>query len=240
MGLLDGRNGADLRGRERPLDRVGHRPGAPRRGRRGRLLVDREPHREARPAARRVDRLDLRRALRRPVRRRHRARLRALGRDPRPPRHPRPRPGLRQARGPVAAASSTRRATGSRWPWTCRPTRSSRSPARPGRTCDRGSSILTLTYYGAEKVVANYNVMGVAKAALEASVRYLAADLGPDGVRVNAISAGPIRTLAAAGIAGLQATVRRRSTRSPRCAPTSRSRTSAGAPCTSPRTCRAP
>jgi enoyl-[acyl-carrier protein] reductase I len=68
----------------------------------------------------------------------------------------------------------------------------------------RGSSILTLTYYGAEKVVANYNVMGVAKAALEASVRYLAADLGPDGVRVNAISAGPIRTLAASGIAGFK------------------------------------
>jgi len=67
-----------------------------------------------------------------------------------------------------------------------------------------GSSIFTLTYYGAEKVVANYNVMGVAKAALEASVRYLAADLGPDGIRVNAISAGPIRTLAAAGIAGFK------------------------------------
>jgi len=68
----------------------------------------------------------------------------------------------------------------------------------------RGSSILTLSYYGAEKVVSNYNVMGVAKAALEASVRYLAADLGPDGVRVNAISAGPIRTLAASGIAGFK------------------------------------
>jgi enoyl-[acyl-carrier protein] reductase I len=67
-----------------------------------------------------------------------------------------------------------------------------------------GSSILTLTYYGAEKVVANYNVMGVAKAALEASVRYLAADLGPDGVRVNAISAGPVRTLAASGIANFK------------------------------------
>ena len=67
-----------------------------------------------------------------------------------------------------------------------------------------GSSVLTLTYYGAEKVVGNYNVMGVAKAALEASVRYLAADLGPDGIRVNAISAGPIRTLAAAGIAGFK------------------------------------
>ena len=68
----------------------------------------------------------------------------------------------------------------------------------------RGASVLTLTYYGAEKVVANYNVMGVAKAALEASVRYLAADLGPDGVRVNAISAGPIRTLAASGITGFK------------------------------------
>jgi enoyl-[acyl-carrier protein] reductase I len=67
-----------------------------------------------------------------------------------------------------------------------------------------GSSVMTLTYYGAEKVVANYNVMGVAKAALEASVRYLAADLGPAGIRVNAISAGPIRTLAAAGIAGFK------------------------------------
>jgi enoyl-[acyl-carrier protein] reductase I len=67
-----------------------------------------------------------------------------------------------------------------------------------------GSSVLTLTYYGSEKVVSHYNVMGVAKAALEASVRYLAADLGPDGVRVNAISAGPIRTLAASGIAGFK------------------------------------
>ena len=62
-----------------------------------------------------------------------------------------------------------------------------------------GGALLTLTYLGAEKVVPHYNVMGVAKAALEASVRYLAADLGAQGVRVNAISAGPIRTLAAAG-----------------------------------------
>jgi enoyl-[acyl-carrier protein] reductase I len=65
-----------------------------------------------------------------------------------------------------------------------------------------GGSIVTMTYFGAEKVVRNYNVMGVAKAALEAAVRYLAADLGPDGVRVNAISAGPIKTLAARGISG--------------------------------------
>jgi enoyl-[acyl-carrier protein] reductase I len=67
-----------------------------------------------------------------------------------------------------------------------------------------GGSIMTLSYYGAEKVVANYNVMGVAKAALEASVRYMAADLGPDGIRVNAISAGPIRTLAASGVSGFK------------------------------------
>jgi enoyl-[acyl-carrier protein] reductase I len=64
----------------------------------------------------------------------------------------------------------------------------------------RGSSVLTLTYLGSGRVTTNYNVMGVAKAALEASVRYLAADLGPDGIRVNAISAGPIRTLSASGV----------------------------------------
>ena len=69
-----------------------------------------------------------------------------------------------------------------------------------------GGSAVTLTYYGAEKVMPNYNVMGVAKAALEASVRYLAADLGPDGVRVNAISAGPMRTLAGAVIGGARKT----------------------------------
>jgi enoyl-[acyl-carrier protein] reductase I len=67
-----------------------------------------------------------------------------------------------------------------------------------------GGSIISLTYYGAEKVVPHYNVMGVAKAALEASTRYLAADLGPQNIRVNAISAGPIKTLAAAGIAGFR------------------------------------
>jgi enoyl-[acyl-carrier protein] reductase I len=63
-----------------------------------------------------------------------------------------------------------------------------------------GGSILTLTYYGAEKVIPHYNVMGVAKAALETSVKYLAVDLGPENIRVNAISAGPIQTLAARGI----------------------------------------
>ena len=67
-----------------------------------------------------------------------------------------------------------------------------------------GGALVTLTYYGSEKVAPNYNVMGVAKAALEASVRYLAHDLGPQGVRVNAISAGPIRTLAASGVSGFK------------------------------------
>ncbi len=66
------------------------------------------------------------------------------------------------------------------------------------------ASILTMTYHGSTQVVPNYNVQGLAKAALEASVRYLAADLGPRGIRVNAISAGPIRTLAASGIAGIR------------------------------------
>lgn len=67
-----------------------------------------------------------------------------------------------------------------------------------------GASILTMTYHGSQQVAQNYNVMGVAKAALEASVRYLANDLGPRNIRVNAISAGPIRTLAASGIAGFR------------------------------------
>ncbi|RME08866.1 MAG: enoyl-ACP reductase [Anaerolineae bacterium] len=67
-----------------------------------------------------------------------------------------------------------------------------------------GGALLTLTYYGSEKVAPNYNVMGVAKAALEASTRYLAYDFGPHNVRVNAISAGPIRTLAAAGVTGFK------------------------------------
>jgi enoyl-[acyl-carrier protein] reductase I len=67
-----------------------------------------------------------------------------------------------------------------------------------------GGSMLTMTYYGSEKVMPHYNVMGVAKAALEASVRYLASDLGPKGIRVNAISAGAIKTLAAAGISGFR------------------------------------
>ncbi len=70
---------------------------------------------------------------------------------------------------------------------------------RAEKLMQNGGSILTLTYYGAEKVMPHYNVMGVAKAALEASVRYLAVDLGKQGIRINALSAGPIKTLAAAG-----------------------------------------
>jgi enoyl-[acyl-carrier protein] reductase I len=72
---------------------------------------------------------------------------------------------------------------------------------RAEKLMTNGGSLVTLSYYGAEKVMPHYNVMGVAKAALEASVRYLAADLGKTGIRVNAISAGPIKTLAASGIA---------------------------------------
>lgn len=71
---------------------------------------------------------------------------------------------------------------------------------RAAKMMPDGGSIVTLTYYGAEKVIPHYNVMGVAKAALETSVQYLANDLGPDNIRVNAISAGPIKTLAASGI----------------------------------------
>lgn len=78
-----------------------------------------------------------------------------------------------------------------------------------------GSSLLTLTYFGSEKVIPNYNVMGVAKAALEACVRYLAAELGPRGVRVNALSAGPVRTLSAAGIAGFRDMLRHHAERAP-------------------------
>ena len=72
---------------------------------------------------------------------------------------------------------------------------------RAAKRMKQGGSLLTLTYGGSTRVMPNYNVMGVAKAALEASVRYLASDLGPDGIRVNALSAGPMRTLAGAGIA---------------------------------------
>jgi enoyl-[acyl-carrier protein] reductase I len=78
-----------------------------------------------------------------------------------------------------------------------------------------GGSLITLTYYGAEKVVPHYNVMGVAKAALECTVRYLANDLGPNKIRVNAISAGPIKTLAARGISGLGEMLKAHAERAP-------------------------
>jgi enoyl-[acyl-carrier protein] reductase I len=85
-------------------------------------------------------------------------------------------------------------------------------PLMEGR---EGGSILTLSYLGGERVVPHYNVMGVAKAALEMSVRYLACDLGPKGIRVNAISAGPIKTLAAAGIKGLSKMLEYHRTKAP-------------------------
>jgi len=78
-----------------------------------------------------------------------------------------------------------------------------------------GGSVLTLSHIGADRVFPNYNVMGVAKAALEASVRYLAADLGPQNIRVNAISAGPIKTLASAGIPGLSMMLQAQRERAP-------------------------
>lgn len=87
--------------------------------------------------------------------------------------------------------------------------------ARPLMRAAGGGAILTYTYLGGERVVAGYNVMGVAKAALDASVRYLAMDLGKDGIRVNAVSAGPIKTLAASGIAGLSDMLRHVAERAP-------------------------
>jgi enoyl-[acyl-carrier protein] reductase I len=87
--------------------------------------------------------------------------------------------------------------------------------AAAGALLQPGASVLTLSYHGARQVVQHYNVMGVAKAALEASVRYLASDLGPRGIRVNAISAGPIRTLSASAIAGFRSTQRRLAGMSP-------------------------
>ncbi len=80
---------------------------------------------------------------------------------------------------------------------------------------DRKGSIVTLTYLGSERVVPGYNVMGVAKAALEASVRYLANDLGPEGIRVNAVSAGPIRTLASSAVSGITSMVKMHTERAP-------------------------
>jgi enoyl-[acyl-carrier protein] reductase I len=86
---------------------------------------------------------------------------------------------------------------------------------RAERLMPNGGAILTLTYYGSVAVMPHYNVMGVAKAALEASVRYLASDLGPQGIRVNAISAGPIKTLAASGVGGFRKMLHYHDTASP-------------------------
>ncbi len=80
---------------------------------------------------------------------------------------------------------------------------------------NRQAGIVTLTYLGSERVVQNYNVMGIAKAALEASVRYLANDLGPHGVRVNAVSAGPIKTLASSGVGGISNMIKLHAERAP-------------------------
>ena len=80
---------------------------------------------------------------------------------------------------------------------------------------DSQASIVTLTYFGSERVIQNYNVMGVAKAALEASVRYLANDLGPQGIRVNAISAGPIKTLASSAVSGISNMIKLHAERAP-------------------------
>ncbi|HNY25514.1 MAG TPA: enoyl-ACP reductase [Alphaproteobacteria bacterium] len=79
---------------------------------------------------------------------------------------------------------------------------------RSAKLMKNGGSVVTLTYFGAEKSVPNYNVMGVAKSALESSVRYLASDLGRDGIRVNSLSAGPILTLAASGVGGFRSMLR--------------------------------
>ena len=98
----------------------------------------------------------------------------------------------------------------------------------------RNASVLTLTYLGAERVVPNYNTMGLAKASLEASVRYLATALGPRGIRANGISAGPIKTLAASGIKDFSAILKFVEAQA-RCAATSPSRTWATSP---PSCCR--
>ena len=203
-GHARGPQGTHLRGRERPFHRLGHRPGAPRRRRDGRLQLRRDAHREARQAAGGEPGCRLRGALRRPAGRRHRARVRGLEGALRAPGHPGPCRGVRQARGARRPLRGHVARRVSRSPWTSPPTPWSPLARAAAPLMGNGGSILTLTYYGAEKVVANYNVMGVAKAALEACVRYLAVDLGPSGIRVNAISAGPVRTLAASGVSGFK------------------------------------
>ncbi len=184
-----------------PVDRLRHRPGLPTRGRRARVQL---PGRALQGAGGRIRR-----------RVRLRAGIRLRRRRRRPDRRPvrRPRPGLADASTASSTRSATRprkrspatssrgcRARRSRSPTTSRATASRPWPRQPRRAWRPGAALLTLTYLGALRSVPNYNTMGLAKASLEASVRYLAASLGPKGVRVNGISAGPIKTLAASGI----------------------------------------
>ncbi len=119
------------------------------------------------------------------------------------------RSASRRARRSPATFWTACRASPSASRTTSRPTAFRRWPRPRCRGCAAGSALLTLSYLGAERVVPNYNTMGLAKASLEASVRYLAASLGPKGVRVNGISAGPIKTLAAIGHQGLRQDPRR-------------------------------
>ena len=240
MGLLDGQEGAGLRRRERPLDRLGHRPGAPRRGRR--RSASRRSRASSSGASGRSRTRSGRRSssLRRPVGR---------------PRSSASSAQWRETHGELdilvhALAFAKREDLDGAFVDTSRDgfalaldvsAYSLVALAREARPLLHARLVgLTLTYYGAEKVVANYNVMGVAKAALEASVRYLAADLGPDGVRVNAISAGPDPDPLGGGHRRLQEAVRLVRRASPRCARTSRSRTSARPRSGSRRTSRAP
>jgi enoyl-[acyl-carrier protein] reductase I len=198
-----GQEGARLRRRQRPLDRLGHRQSALRPGRRGRLQLDGVADQAARPTAGRLDRLDLRR--RRDVR------------DDDEIRKVFERWHAREGDLDIlvhAVAYAEREDLDGHFTDISRSgfhtafdisVYSLIAMAREARPYMKpGSSIMTMTYYAAEKVVPNYNVMGVAKAALEATTRYLAADLGPSGIRVNAISAGPVRTLSAHGIAGFR------------------------------------
>ena len=107
---------------------------------------------------------------------------------------------IRADRRPESARSSTPAARASRRRWTSASTRWRSWPGTRPRACPEGGSIVTLTYFGGERVVPGYNLMGVCKAALDAAVKYLAYDLGPKKIRVNAVSAGPVKTLAASAV----------------------------------------
>ena len=188
-----------------PVDRLRHRA-APARARARRspsptsTTSCKRPRRQGRGRVRHLSGA----AVRRDPRRRHRRAVRgAAARVGRARRHA-AFDRLRAARGAGRRLPRTAcRAPRSRPRTTSARTASRRWPRARGRCC-RGAraSLLTLTYLGALRALPNYNVMGLAKASLEANVRYLAACLGPEGIRVNGISAGPIKTLAAAGIGG--------------------------------------